>query len=70
MAYGAPAEERLQLPETICRRLQALVDFMLASASTGDETFVEDVNAGDARLYLSDIDYIGNHRDRLLKALC
>jgi hypothetical protein len=70
MAYGATAEERLQLPETICRRLQALVDFMLASASTGDETFVEDVNAGDARLYLGDIDYIGSHRDRLLKALC
>ncbi len=68
-AYGATIEERLRLPETICTRLQALVDFMLTSAADGDETFAEDVDAGDARLYLSDIDYIGRHRDRLLKAL-
>ena len=68
-AYGATAEDRLQLPETICRRLQALVDFMLASAAAGDETFTEDVDAGDARLYLGDITYIGRHRDRLLDAL-
>ncbi|MEH7912306.1 aminoglycoside phosphotransferase family protein [Rhizobium laguerreae] len=69
-AYGATMEDRLQLPEMICRRLQALVDFMLASASAGDETFVEDVVAGDARLYLSDMDYVCSNRDRLLKALC
>ena len=42
---------------------------MLASAAAGDETFAEDVDAGDARLYLSDITYIGRHRDRLLDAL-
>ncbi|MBY5609572.1 aminoglycoside phosphotransferase family protein [Rhizobium leguminosarum] len=69
-AYGATMEDRLQLPEMICRRLQALVDFMLASASAGDETFVEHVVAGDARLYLSDMDYVRSNRDRLLKALC
>ncbi|ANM14709.1 MULTISPECIES: phosphotransferase enzyme family protein [unclassified Rhizobium] len=68
-AYGTTAKERRQLPEMICRRLQALVDFMQASASAGDETFAEDVAAGDARLYLGDIDYIRRHRDRLLKAL-
>jgi hypothetical protein len=69
-AYGATMEDRLQLPEMICRRLQALVDFMLASAAAGDETFVVDVVAGDAQLYLSDIGYIRRHRNRLLKALC
>ncbi|ARM92387.1 aminoglycoside phosphotransferase protein (plasmid) [Rhizobium sp. CIAT894] len=68
-AYGTTAEERRQLPEMICRRLQALVDFMQARASAGDETFVEDVAAGDAQLYLSDIGYIQKYRDRLLKAL-
>lgn len=68
-AYGAAAEERRQLPETICRRLQALADFMLARAAAADETFAEDVNAGDIRLYLNDIDYIRLNRDRLLKAL-
>ncbi|MBB2750654.1 UNVERIFIED_ORG: hypothetical protein GGI57_001330 [Rhizobium aethiopicum] len=68
-AYGTTAEERSQLPEMIRRRLQALVNFMLASASAGDQTFAEDVAAGDARLYLGDIDYIDQHRDRLLKAL-
>jgi hypothetical protein len=30
---------------------------------------VEDVAAGDARLYLNDIDYISKHRDQLLRAL-
>ncbi|MFF0922975.1 phosphotransferase enzyme family protein [Rhizobium leguminosarum] len=69
-AYGATMEDRLHLPEMICRRLRTLVDFMLANAAAGDETFVEDVVAGDARLYLSDIDYIRRHRDRLLNALC
>ncbi|MBX5012562.1 aminoglycoside phosphotransferase family protein [Rhizobium lentis] len=68
-AYGATIEERLRLPEMICRRLQALVDFMLTSAAAGNETFAEDVDAGDAQLYLADIDYIHRHRDRLLKAL-
>jgi aminoglycoside phosphotransferase (APT) family kinase protein len=69
-AYGATMEDRLQLPEMICRRLQALVDFMLASAAAGDATFTEDVNAGDALLNLRDIDYVRRHRDRLLKTLC
>jgi hypothetical protein len=69
MAYGTTAEERRQLPETICRRLQALVIFMQTRASAGDGTFVEDVAAGDARLYLNDIDYISKHRDQLLRAL-
>ncbi|RUM03908.1 phosphotransferase enzyme family protein [Rhizobium chutanense] len=69
-AYGATAEERRDLPEVICRRLQALVDFMLASAAAGDQTFTEDVDAGDALMYLSDIGYIGKRRDRLLDALC
>ncbi|EJC72432.1 putative homoserine kinase type II (protein kinase fold) [Rhizobium leguminosarum bv. trifolii WSM2012] len=68
-AYETTAEERQQLPEMICRRLQALVNFMQARASAGDETFVEDVAAGDAQLYLSDIGYVQKHRDRLLKAL-
>ncbi|EJZ18868.1 aminoglycoside phosphotransferase family protein (plasmid) [Rhizobium sp. Pop5] len=68
-AYGATEEERRDLPEMICRRLQALVDFMLASAAAGDETFAEDVDAGDARLYLNDIDYIGMHRNRLVEIL-
>nr|WP_205938154.1 aminoglycoside phosphotransferase family protein [Rhizobium leguminosarum] len=69
-AYGATAEERLQLPEMICRRLQALIDFMLARAAAGDETFVEDMVAGDAQLYSSDMDYVRRHQDRLLNALC
>ena len=68
-AYGATAGERQQLPETICRRLQALVNFMQARAAVGDETFVVHVAAGDARLYLGDIDYIDQHREQLMKAL-
>ncbi|EGE57766.1 putative aminoglycoside phosphotransferase protein (antibiotic resistance protein) [Rhizobium etli CNPAF512] len=68
-AYGATAEERRELPEMICRRLRALADFMLASAAAGDETFAEDIDNGDARLYLGDIDYISSHRERLLEAL-
>jgi aminoglycoside phosphotransferase (APT) family kinase protein len=69
MAYRMTAEERHQLPETICRRLQALVNFLQTRASAEDGTFMEDVAAGHARLYLSDIDYISTHRDQLLRAL-
>ncbi|MBX4926677.1 phosphotransferase enzyme family protein [Rhizobium binae] len=69
-AYGATSEERQALPETICRRLQALVDFMLARAAAGDDTFVEDVASGDAKLYLNDIAYLRRHRARLLQMLC
>lgn len=68
--HGATSEERQALPETICRRLQALVDFMQARAAAGDDTFVEDVASGDAKLYLDDIAYLRQHRDRLLQMLC
>lgn len=68
-AYGATMEEKLQLPDMICKRLQALANFMHASAEAGDGTFVEDVDAGDAALYLRDIDWIQRHSGRLLIAL-
>jgi hypothetical protein len=68
-AYGASTDERQQLPEMMCRRLQALVDFMLASATAGDQTLVEDVDAGEVQLYLRDIDYLQHHRQQLRMAL-
>ncbi|MGO6900055.1 aminoglycoside phosphotransferase family protein, partial [Rhizobium ruizarguesonis] len=69
-ANAATMQERLQLPEMICRRLQALIDYILPSAAAGDETFAEHVARGDAWLYLSDMHYVRSHRNRLLKALC
>ncbi|TCQ03295.1 Ser/Thr protein kinase RdoA (MazF antagonist) [Rhizobium sp. PP-F2F-G36] len=68
-SYGATADEKRRLPEAICGRLQALVDFMHSRAEAGDLTFVEDVEAGDAAIYLRDIEYVQKNRDRLLSAL-
>lgn len=68
-AYGATTEQRRHLPGMIGERLRALVAFMQARAKAGDEAFMEDVEAGEAALYLEDIAYM----DRLgesLRAAC
>ncbi len=68
-AYGATHDERLQLPEVICRRLTALVNFVHASAEAGDEIFVQNVEAGHTDVYLRDIVHIQRQADRLISAL-
>ena len=68
-AYGADEDQRRQLPEVIGRRLQALVDFMLAEAARGNATFAEDVDGGESDIYIRDLDYISRVGDRLRLAL-
>jgi Ser/Thr protein kinase RdoA (MazF antagonist) len=68
-AYGAAADERRHLPGMIAERLRTLVAFMRGRAEAGDETFVEDVEAGEAALYLADIDHVGRLGERLTQAL-
>lgn len=68
-AYGATADERRRLPAMIVERLRALVAFMRGRAEAGDETFVEDVEAGEAALYLADIAHMDRLGERLGEAL-
>ncbi|PKR89210.1 transposase [Pleomorphomonas diazotrophica] len=68
-AYGATSEQRRQLPDMIAERLGALVAFMRGRAEAGDEAFVEDVEAGEAALYLADIAYIERIGGRLRQML-
>jgi Ser/Thr protein kinase RdoA (MazF antagonist) len=68
-AYDATLQEKLQLPDLICRRLRALVDFMISRAEAEDPTFLEDVEAGESAVYLRDIDHVRKHQDQLLLAL-
>lgn len=68
-AYGATADERRRLPGMIVERLRALVAFMTGRAEAGDETFVEDVEAGEAALYLADIAHVERLGERLTGVL-
>jgi hypothetical protein len=68
-AYGTTIEERRRLPEIVCKRLEALVNFMRSSAEAGNRTFIEDIRAGDAELYLRDIEYVHTHRDQIVLGL-
>ena len=67
--YGATPDDRRRLPEMIVARLRSLVDFMRARAEAGDAAFVEDVEAGEAALYLADIAHVERIADRLVGAL-
>ncbi len=68
-AYGATPEDKRRLPNMICLRLQALVDFMTSRAEAGDAAFAEDIAAGEQAVYLRDIDHIRKYQDQLLSAL-
>ncbi len=68
-AYGADEEDRRQLPDMIVERLGALLDFMRARADAGDAAYAENVEAGHSDIYIRDLDYIGQNRDQLLRAL-
>lgn len=68
-AYGATAGDRRHLPGMIAERLRTLVAFMQGRAEAGDETFVEDVEAGEAALYLADIAHVDRLGERLTHAL-
>lgn len=68
-AYGATPDNRRHLPDMIIARLRALVAFMRERAAAGDQAFVEDVEAGEAALYLADIGHVEASRQRLIGAL-
>ena len=53
----------------IAERLRTLVAFMQGRAEAGDETFVEDMEAGEAALYLADIAHVDRLGERLIEAL-
>lgn len=68
-AYGLSQDDRMRLVHEIIDRLHALVDFILAQAAQGDETFQAHMAEGHHHLYLADVDYLNQNRETITQGL-
>ncbi len=64
-AYVLPSESRVGLPTVIVERLNSLVEYMLAQARSGDDTFAANIHDGHHRLYIADIAYIEANAEQI-----
>lgn len=56
--YGLEETNHHVLYDWVVKRLEALIEYMTAESSKGDETFTENVDNGHIQTYLSDVQYI------------
>ncbi len=68
-AYGLGNEQREKLVSTMIRRLEALIDFMMAQAESGDPQFLDNVKSGHHLSYIADIDYLHHHNEQITKGI-
>jgi hypothetical protein len=65
-SYDAPFTAG-ELLDVLVARLAALCAFMHERAAAGEASFARHIAEGDARIYHRDAQYVGEHRDALLK---
>lgn len=68
-AYGLPENSRRMMPSLMIERLQALVNFMLAKAQAGNETYKLNMDDGHHIGYLADIEYIDANKSKIANDL-
>ena len=64
-AYGLEQDRRRELLETVERRLEALCEFIVSSAASGDASYKKAVEAGHVDLYRRDIESLRCRRTEL-----
>lgn len=67
--YGLSLSQRKLLPTLMIERLETLVNFMIAKAKAGNETFQENMADGHHLIYRADIDYLKHNRPAILAGL-
>lgn len=68
-AYGLSHADRNCLISILCRRLEALIAFMLAKVAEGDSAFIRHVEEGPIRIYETDLAYLRSNKDALTTGL-
>jgi phosphotransferase family enzyme len=68
-AYGLEQDRRRELLETVERRLEALCEFIVSSAASGDASYEKAVEAGHVDLYRRDIESLRRRRTELQETL-
>jgi aminoglycoside phosphotransferase (APT) family kinase protein len=62
-SYRLSKEGRTQLVETMIRRIQSLVDYIVRQAANGSHQFQSNIDDGHHLSYLEDIQYLSKHKD-------
>jgi Ser/Thr protein kinase RdoA (MazF antagonist) len=68
-AYGISRDERITIVDLLLVRLQALLDFMLSEAASGNKTFQTNIADGHHLLYQQDMEYINSYNATITKFL-
>ncbi|RXJ69464.1 phosphotransferase [Veronia nyctiphanis] len=68
-AYGANAQQRNMLVDTMIKRLEALISYMSNEAEKGDEQFSVNIEDGHCSAYHRDIIYLEENRHHILQAI-
>lgn len=61
-AYGLPKEDRAEIANLMIERLQALIDFLIKSASEGNKKYELNFQAGHHVKYMKDLEYIKSNK--------
>jgi len=68
-SYKLPDNSRVGLVDLMIERLETLLIYLLDSASEGNEECKNNINEGHHKKYLSDINYIKQHKVKIEKGL-
>lgn len=68
-AYGLSKEDSAEIADLIIERLQALIDFLVKSASEGNKKYELNFQAGHHMKYVKDLEYIKSNKFLIEKGL-
>ena len=68
-AYDLGGMERKQLPDMMIERINSLVIYMRNEAEDGNEDVQKNIENGHLKLYLDDIQYIKEYREKILEEI-
>ena len=68
-AYGASKEQREQFIPLLLHRLTCLIDYMKRQAALGNKDFITNIERGDLKIYLQDMEYIHLNQAIVMKGI-
>ena len=68
-AYDLGGVERKQLPNMMIERINSLVIYMRNEVEDGNEDVQKNIENGHLKLYLDDIQYIKEYREKIIEEI-
>lgn len=68
-AYGISKEQREQVVPLLLQRLAHLTDYMKCQAALGNQDVISNIERGDLKIYLQDMEYIRSNHDIIVKSI-